>query len=102
MTAAEIAVAIGVGKTAFGTPRGPEANLKDKPEAVQITQNVELPALLLIAGCSSLLERPWPPAGSSSLKTSIPSPVLGRAKPFQFAVAASRQWTIRNRSRGHE
>ena len=30
--------------------RGPEANLKDKAEAVQITQNVELPAPLLIAG----------------------------------------------------
>ena len=50
MTAAEIAVAIGVGKTAFGTLRGPEANLKDKAEAVQTTQNVQLPAPLLIAG----------------------------------------------------
>jgi hypothetical protein len=50
MTAAEIAVAIGVGRIAFGTHQGPEANLKDKAEAVQITQNVELPALLLIAG----------------------------------------------------
>jgi len=49
MTAAEIAVAIGVGKTAFGTLRGPEANLKDKAEAVQTTQNVQLPAPLLIA-----------------------------------------------------
>ena len=50
MTAAEITVAPGVGKTAFGALRGPEANLKEKAEAVQITQNVELPAPLLIAG----------------------------------------------------
>ena len=50
MTAAEIAVAPGVGQTASGTLRGTEANLKGKAEAVQITQNVELPAPLLIAG----------------------------------------------------
>ena len=50
MTAAEIAATPGLGRTALGMLRGPEANLKDKAEAVQITQNVELPALLLIAG----------------------------------------------------
>ena len=50
MTAAEITVAPGVGKTPFGTLRGPEANLKDKAEAVQITLNVELPEPSLIAG----------------------------------------------------
>jgi hypothetical protein len=71
MTAAKIGATPGVGKTVLGMLRGPEANLKDKAEAVQITQNVELPGPLLIAGCSSLLELPWPPAGSSSAKTSI-------------------------------
>jgi hypothetical protein len=91
MTAAEIAVAPGVGKTAFGRLRSPEANLKDKAEAVQITQNVELPAITdhraVFAFGSVLGRRPAAP----QLKTSLRSPVLGRAKPFQFAVAASRQ-----------
>ena len=50
MTAAEIAATPGLGRTALGMLRGPEANLKDKAEAVQITQNVELPAVLVIAG----------------------------------------------------
>lgn len=50
MTATEIAATAGVGKTALGMLRGPEANLKDKAEAVQITQNVELSPPFLIAG----------------------------------------------------
>jgi hypothetical protein len=66
MTAAEIAVAPGVGKTAFGRLRSPEANLKDKAEAVQITQNVELRAITDHRAALRFWERPWPPAGSSS------------------------------------